>query len=267
MSKSTEIQSICVVTPTYNEAKNITKALTRIFKEAARFNKKHEPVETHVLVVDDSSPDGTAQLVKEFQKKNDHVHLLVRKEKEGLGAAYVAGIQHALKTIKPDAIFEMDADLSHDAKDLFRLLQALRDGADFALGSRYVKGGSIAGDWGLHRRITSKLANVATKVLLGIYDVKDLSGGFRGIRSELLNKLDWDKITVKGYAFQAVLLEECLHRGASVKEVPIHFEDRIHGESKMRVKDMVEPLFVYAGIRARRTKEWLSGSRTGGIAL
>lgn len=248
---SQEIESVCIVIPTYNEATNIERVLDRIFGAPIR---RLEPagVRLSVLVVDDNSPDGTARKVQSYRKKNPDVYLLMRKNKEGLGRAYIAGMQYALDILDPDAIIEMDADLSHDPTDIPTLVQELIDGADFAIGSRYVPGGEIPEEWGVHRKLTSACANLATRLLLGIEDVKDCSGGFRAMRTSILKKIDLGSLSVRGYAFQAVLLEEFLHRNGKVVEVPIRFSDRTDGSSKMRINDMLEGFSAFARVRTRR---------------
>lgn len=244
------VQTACVVVPTYNEAQNIKRTLDLVFHHERRQEK--DPFVLHVLVVDDGSPDGTAAIVEDYRLTNPRVHLLRRKEKNGLGAAYIAGMRHALATLKPDAIMEMDADGQHDPADIVRLLGGLRGGADFVIGSRYVDGGSVPASWGPRRKFISACANLVTRTMLGTRGVKDCSGGFRAIRASLLETVDFDSLRVKGYAFQAVLLEEALHRGAIVREVPIAFSDRTNGESKMGLRELTEGFHVFAGIRARR---------------
>ena len=226
----------CVVLPTYNEADNITTVLDRIFDQ-----QKHLPdVRLQVLVVDDSSPDGTAQRVSAYKEHQPNTHLLLRTEKEGLGAAYIAGMTHALDRLRPDIIMEMDADLSHDPDDIPRLITAVLEGYDFVIGSRYVKGGSIPSDWGLKRKMFSKSANAYLRTMLGIQKVKDCTGGFRAIRASTLEQIDLQDLQVKGYAFQIALLHAAMRSGARIGEVPIAFHDRTQGESKLRFKDMVE---------------------------
>lgn len=238
---------VCVVMPTYNEAQNITRVLDLIYEQAA--------VRTHrisVLIVDDNSPDGTADIVREYRLRNPNVHLLLRTQKEGLGKAYIAGMQYAMATLGPDVIFEMDADLSHNPADIFRMLEEVGKGADCVIGSRYVDGGSIPDDWGIHRKITSSCANLATRMLLGIDGIRDCSGGFRAIRTSVLSRIDLENLHVRGYAFQAVLLEEIVHHGGKVREIPIAFADREAGSSKMRMKDMLEGFTALGRVRMRR---------------
>lgn len=251
----------CIVLPTYNEAGNIIRALDMIFR-AEKKSGKSARFTLSVLVVDDSSPDGTATLVRSYMKKNPAVKLLLRKEKNGLGAAYIAGMQHALRTIKPDVVMEMDADGQHDASDIPRLLAEIHAGSDFIIGSRYVAGGSIPATWGLDRRIKSACASMVTRIGLRLGSVQDCSGGFRAIRASTLQKIDLSRLHVKGYAFQAVLLEAALYEaGASVVEIPIAFSDREIGTSKMRLIDMIEGFALILRIRSRRLFGTPSGQK------
>lgn len=233
--------SVCIIIPTYNEAHNIKKLLNQIFT-----NEKSQTGNDSisVLVVDDNSPDGTAEIVQKYMKQNAQVHILSRVQKEGLGAAYIAGMQHAMNNLNPDVIMEMDADFSHDPKSIFDLLARIHEGADFVIGSRYIKGGSIPEDWSMHRRLISKAANNYTKIVLRIPRVKDCSGGFRAIRSSLLRRINLPSLKVKGYGFQVILLEAALRKGAIVRETPINFHERNAGNSKMQLKDMVEGAVV-----------------------
>lgn len=237
-----------IVTPTYNEAKNLDRHIKSIFNEV----DKQSRVKFNVLIVDDNSPDGTQYLAKNYRWKDSRVHLHLRKKKEGLGKAYIDGMLTAIEKFNPDIIFEMDADGQHNPRDILRMVAEIERGADFIIGSRYVQGGSIAGKWSVQQRLKSKAANLATTHLLGIDGVKDCSGGFRAIKAGLLKQIQLDKLHVKGYAFQAVLLEAAQHEGALIKEIPIHFSDREEGESKMSLKDMLEPWGVFARIRVRR---------------
>jgi len=237
--------SVCLIIPTYNESKNIPKLLKILYSEQYRRRYDAENIIMNVLVVDDNSPDGTANVVKAFQENNSHIYLLSDREKNGLGAAYIAGMQHAMKFINPDIIFEMDADLSHGPEYIMPMIQRVREGADFVIGSRYVKGGSIPENWGVKRKLISRGANLYAKTILGIRNVNDCTGGFRAIRTSVLKQLDLGSLKTKGYAFQISLLEEMRRHNVIMSEVPIHFKDRTNGTSKMRMKDILEEgLFV-----------------------
>jgi len=237
--------SVCIVIPTYNEAQNIPQLLASLYSEGQKIMYAKENISMNVLVVDDNSPDGTASVVKDFQKDNMNIHLLLRSEKNGLGAAYIAGMQHAMKSLRPDILFEMDGDLSHGPEYVLPMIRKVRKGADFVIGSRYVKGGSIPENWGIKRKLVSRIANLYAKTVLGIRDINDCTGGFRAIRASALEQIDLGSLKTKGYAFQISLLEEMRRSHAIIKEVPIAFKDRTNGDSKMRLYDILEEgLFV-----------------------
>lgn len=185
----------------------------------------------HVLIVDDGSPDGTASLVKKkMEKYPDRINLLERKGKLGLGTAYIAGFKWGLKN-GYEHIFEMDCDFSHNPNDLLRLLNALKNGADVAVGSRYVKGGGCV-NWPADRMILSYGASIYTRMITWMW-VKDPTAGFVGYRREVLETIDLDKIKFIGYAFQIEMKFTAKLLGFKIKEVPIIFTDRIEGVSKM----------------------------------
>lgn len=248
--QSGTIRTACIVVPTYNESANITVLLDRIFANAQQHSGKG--VAISVLVVDDSSPDGTAAIVREYAKRNANVHLLLREEKAGLGAAYIAGLTHAMETLEPDVLFEMDADLSHDPEYIFIMLEEVQRGADFVIGSRYVAGGSIPENWGAHRKLISKAANMYARTVLTLADVHDCTSGFRAIRASTLRQIDFSQLSVKGYAFQVSLLDAAIRSGANVTEIPIAFIDRTRGASKMRLKDVTEGGLLVLRMRAQR---------------
>ncbi|HIH24192.1 TPA: polyprenol monophosphomannose synthase [Candidatus Woesearchaeota archaeon] len=242
--------SVCIVLPTYNEAANITHILDRIFDQQTVHGSSH--IQLSVLVVDDNSPDGTADLAREYGRKNEAVHLLSREEKDGLGAAYIAGFQHAIHTLHPDILMEMDADGQHNPSDIFRLVTRIGADADFVIGSRYIPGGSVPQTWSAHRKLISRAANRYTKMLLNTGGAKDCTGGFRAIKASTLLKIDFAQLQVKGYAFQVTLLDACVRNGAMIQEVPIAFLERERGESKMRPKDMILGALMIANIRIHR---------------
>jgi dolichol-phosphate mannosyltransferase len=236
---------VLVVIPTYNERRNIGRLIEALVARFAAI--RHE---MHILVVDDLSPDGTADAVKERMPAHPNLHLLTGR-KQGLGAAYVRGLRHALEVLEADVVFEMDADFSHDPADVPRLLAALEDGADFVIGSRYVPGGSIPSKWGTVRRWNSKYGNIVARHVAGIRRVKDCTAGFRAIRASLLRRIDLENLKVQGYAFQVALLYEAVIRNAVIREVPVHFSDRTAGESKLGWKDVAEFLVNAWWIRIR----------------
>ena len=225
---------VVIVLPTYNERDNVEPMIVALNEQFTRMSH-----DMHVLVVDDSSPDGTADVVRSVQSRFPNVHLLMG-QKAGLGAAYIRGIKHALDEMNADAIFEMDADFSHKPEDVPRLLVNIEHGADFVIGSRYVPGGTIPKEWGQWRRANSFGGNVVARYVAGMYRVRDCTAGFRAIRASLLRRIDFSQMRVQGYAFQVALLHAAISQGAKVVEVPVDFIDRKYGESKLGLSDIIE---------------------------
>ena len=210
-----------LVLPTYNEAENVEAFVT-----AARAKL---PASAQVLIVDDSSPDGTGEIAERLAAEHANVAVLHRPTKEGLGPAYLAGFRHALAA-GAGLVLEMDSDFSHDPAYLPRLLEAA-ERADVVLGSRYVEGGGIS-DWGPLRRAISRGGSAYARLVLGV-EVKDLTGGFKCVRREVLEAIDLDSIQARGYAFQVEMTYRAIRAGFKVVEVPIVFRDRRAGSSKM----------------------------------
>jgi dolichol-phosphate mannosyltransferase len=211
-----------VIIPTYKERDNIVRMIEAVLGL---------PRDFHMLVVDDNSPDGTAELVKEAQSRfPGRLHLLQRAGKQGLGTAYIAGFRWALERDYA-TVSEMDADFSHNPKDLLRLLAKVEAGADLAVGSRYVKGGQVT-NWPTNRVLLSKYASVYVRLITWI-PVHDTTAGFVCYRREVLETMDLDKITFVGYAFQIEMKFAAWRLGFHLAEVPINFVDRELGESKM----------------------------------
>jgi dolichol-phosphate mannosyltransferase len=233
-----------LILPTFDEAENleaIVGAAQQVLREAA-------PEGFRILVVDDDSPDGTGRIADRLADRHpDEVEVLHRTTREGLGPAYLAGFRHALER-GAGFVFEMDADFSHDPADLARLLAAVRDGAaDVALGSRYVQGGKVA-DWGLLRRFVSRGGSLYAQLILGLR-VRDLTGGFKCFKAEVLEAIDLPTVRAQGYAFQVELTNRAVRRGFRVVEVPITFRDRLHGRSKMSPRIAIEAMFLVPKLR------------------
>jgi dolichol-phosphate mannosyltransferase len=219
-----------VVIPTYNESENIERMLRRI----------HDCLpQAGVLVVDDGSPDGTADLVEAVAAELPDVHLLARAAKSGLGSAYRAGFAWGLER-GYDACIEIDADFSHDPAALPSLVAPLEEGFDVSIGSRYVEGGSIP-NWAWHRHLLSKGGNLYASAILGL-DVADATAGYRAYSADLLRRLDLDRIRAEGYGFQIEMTYRAKQQGAAITEVPISFVDREAGESKMSSFIVIEAL-------------------------
>lgn len=234
-----------LILPTYNEAENIKD----ILGAAGEVLAEASPEGFRVLVVDDGSPDGTGQIVDQLAFEHDWLEVLHRSEKSGIGRAYLAGFRHALDH-GAAFVFEMDSDFSHDPSDLARLLDAVRAGADLALGSRYVPGGGTA-DWGLLRRFISQGGSTYARLVLGL-QVKDLTGGFKCFRREVLEAIHFDSVRSQGYAFQVELTYRAVRAGFRVVEVPIVFRDRQRGTSKMSWRIAAEAMWLVPQLRFGR---------------
>jgi dolichol-phosphate mannosyltransferase len=220
-----------VVLPTYNEAESIRPYVTAL---------RAVTHEVDLLVVDDSSPDGTADLVRQLADEHRGIRLLVREEKDGLGAAYRAGF----RTVLPedyDVIVSMDADLSHDPAVIPTMLGLIAGGADVVVGSRYVEGGGTL-NWPVHRRLLSRWGNAYTRVALGI-NVRDCTAGFRAYRSDVLAAIAPETTRAEGYAFLTELIRRLDHGGYRIEETPIVFTDRTLGTSKMSATIIVESMW------------------------
>ena len=220
---SQTIHDSLVLIPTYNEKENIENIIRAVFNLPESFD---------ILVIDDNSPDGTAAIVKELQKEfPERLHIVERKGKLGLGTAYIAGFKWAIEH-RYDYIFEMDADFSHNPEDLLRLKAACRDnGADMAIGSRYVSGVNVV-NWPMGRVIMSYYASKYVRIVTGL-KIHDTTAGFVCYRREVLETIELDKIQFKGYAFQIEMKFTAKMCGFNIQEVPIIFINRVLGESKM----------------------------------
>jgi dolichol-phosphate mannosyltransferase len=229
-----------ILVPTYNERENIQPLIAAIFE-------KNPTVE--ILVIDDSSPDGTGELVKAESAKNPKVHLLSRAQKQGLGKAYLAGFAWGLGK-GYDVLVEMDADFSHRPEDLAKILQRFEPGVDFVIGSRYVPGGSTV-NWGLVRKIISRGGSLYSRIILG-YPLRDWTGGFNAWTRKALETIRLEQVTSNGYSFQIELKYRALSGGAKGVESPIVFEDRRVGKSKMSVNIVLEAFYRVWQIRFAR---------------
>lgn len=221
-----------VIIPTFNESENVEKMVRKVMSLEKDF---------HLLFVDDSSPDGTADIIRSLQKEfPGRIHLEVRTGKLGLGTAYIHGFKWCTEA-GYSFIFEMDCDFSHNPDDLIRLYQACVDGADVSIGSRYVRGGKVS-NWPIKRILMSYFASVYVRMILWI-GIKDTTAGFKCYRKEVLEKINLDGVTFKGYAFQICMKYAAKKHGFRIKEVPITFIDRELGESKMSTGIFKEAFF------------------------
>jgi dolichol-phosphate mannosyltransferase len=231
-----------LILPTYNESDNIEAILTA----AGAVLANAAPDGFKVLVVDDGSPDGTGRLADAMAARHDWVQVLHRTAKGGIGPAYLAGFEHALRE-GAGYVMEMDSDFSHDPADLARLLEAARGDADLALGSRYVAGGGVS-DWGPLRRFVSEGGSTYARVVLGL-KIRDLTGGFKCFRREVLEAIDFSRVRSRGYAFQVELTYRAVQAGFRVREVPITFRDREDGQSKMSWRIAAEAMWLVPMLR------------------
>jgi len=225
-----------VIIPTYNELDNLPKLLPEVLSKSADIN---------VLIVDDNSPDGTAAFVENEREKNERIHLIKRSSKQGLGTAYIAGFKYALQN-DFELIFEMDADFSHDPKEIPRFLDEIRE-SDLVVGSRYITGVNVI-NWPMRRLLLSSFANLYTRVITGM-PVHDATGGFKCFRRKVLESINLDQVRSNGYAFQIEMNFKAWKKGFKVKEIPIIFVDRTKGQSKMSKKIVREAVTMVWKLR------------------
>jgi dolichol-phosphate mannosyltransferase len=249
-----------LVIPTYNEAENIGKLIEALVPV---FNSMSGHV-FEILVVEGNSPDGTADVVKEKEKKYNFVHLLMEKEKAGLGAAYMYGFKHAMKELQPDVLIEMDADFQHDPKELPKLVRGIEEGGDYVIGSRYIKGGSIPKEWGFRRKFLSIVGNKVAKLVLGVREVNDFTAGFRASRVKgYIDSLDLDSILSSGFSYKMDLLYRLKKMGATIVEVPSEFGLRDRGDSKMEQNNAIDSLRVVFSLRMQDSQTFIKFCAVG----
>lgn len=235
---------VVTIIPTYNEIQSLPLTVSRLRKSVP---------EADVLVVDDNSPDGTGELADRMAAEDPAIHVLHRRGKEGLGAAYVAGFRWGLEQ-GYDALVEMDADGSHQPEELPRLLGELERGADMVKGSRWIPGGKVV-NWPLHRKLLSQGGSLYSRVLLGVR-IRDITGGFNAFHAQTLRRIDLDAVESVGYCFQVDLTWKTLRHGLTVREVPITFVEREFGQSKMSGNIVLESILLVTkwGLSARWRK-------------
>ena len=234
-----------IISPTYNERKNIKQLVDMVIGENPDF---------HLLIVDDNSPDGTGDKVKEFQTKYKNLYLETRQKKSGLGTAYIFGFKWALKN-NYDNIVQMDADLSHNPKDLPRMVEKLQK-YDLIIGSRYINGISVV-NWPLRRLMLSYGANAYSRVITGM-PIMDGTGGFKAWRSSVLKSIDLDSVKSQGYSFQIEMNFRAWVKKFNIKEIPIIFSDRTIGQSKMSKTIVYEAIFMVWRLRIWKIFKWHS---------
>jgi len=227
-----------IIIPTYNESENIEKIVPLVMEKDPSI---------HVLIVDDNSPDGTGRIADEMAKKDGRVSVIHREKKSGLGTAYIAGFKFALEK-GYDLIFEMDCDFSHDPKYVPHFLKAIQE-ADLVLGSRYIDGVNVI-NWPMSRLLLSYYANVYSRLVTGL-PVKDATSGFKCFRREVLEAIDLGRVKSNGYSFQIEMSFRAWKKGFKIKEIPIVFEDRKVGQSKMSKKIVREAVWMVWKLRLR----------------
>lgn len=225
------MQRIVIVIPTYNEAGNVV-ALTRALE---KISSRVKSSEIHLLFVDDNSPDGTRKVIEKLCQTKRFIHLLNNKRKGGLGHAYKKGFLYAIAKLQADYLFQFDADLQHDENIIPPMIQALDDGADLVLGSRYMPGGAIPKNWPPHRKFLSIVGNLFIRFVMGNFRVKDWTTGYRGIKASVVSNILplMGNSAFNGYTYQIGFLVKSLQKGYTVAEVPFHFRDRTSGVSKL----------------------------------
>lgn len=236
------MNKVVIIMPTYNEKGNITKMIDSLFEEEF---PKIKDADMHLLVVDDNSPDGTGELVKDKIKKYDNLHLLTG-EKQGLGWAYIRGMKHAMKELKADAVMEMDADFQHPPRFVKPMVDAYLAGADYCIGSRYIKGGSVPKEWALSRKAVSFFGNLFIRLVLLKPSLHDLTTGFRLTRVKgVLEKIDLDNLMEpRRFAYKVDLLYQSIKNSKKVVEVPLEFAPRTEEVSKFNPKEMISTFKV-----------------------
>lgn len=248
-----------IVIPTYNEADNVEKLVPLLSEQIKNIN--HEVL---ILFVDDSSPDGTANKITALKTKYPFIELLVRKEKTGIGSAYIAGFKKAMNEYKADVVMEMDADLQHDPKAIPLFVKGIEDGYDYVLGSRYIKGGSIPKEWSIIRKLLSWGGSFFARVVLGLPNVKDFTTGYKATRVKgILDQINLDDISSSSFAYKIELLYKTYNANAKTLEIPITFGLRDRGDSKIERNTMFDSMKVVLMLRAKKNASFVKFSLVG----
>ncbi|HVA96622.1 MAG TPA: glycosyltransferase [Candidatus Acidoferrales bacterium] len=254
---------IVIIIPTYNEKANIEKMIPVLENDIFPKIKTHA---MSILVVDDNSPDGTAERVKEFKKKWHNIELLTG-EKQGLGAAYVRGMRYAMDTMHAEAVMEFDSDFQHSPDDIPRMVKAMDDGADYVIGSRYIPGGSIPKEWGIDRKILSVFGNLFTRIVWLNFKIHDMTSGLKLTKTAYLKRIDLDKLLSKNFAYKMQILHDVVRLHAKVKEIPIVFYEREIGKSKINVQDQFESFYVVLRLGIYDRKRFIKFMIVGGTGF
>ena len=260
-----------VIIPTYNEAGNVKTTIEQL---QTVFNSI-DNWKMQILIVDDTSPDKTYEIVKQLQDKHQNLHLLMNKQKAGLGAAYLKGMHHAFHQLNSEVVFEFDADLSHNPTKIPEFLKKIEEGHDMVIGSRYIPGGSIPKNWAIHRKFLSKIGNIVIKVILTNFAISDWTTGFRALTKNVFDKIapEMTDQRFSGYTFQIGFLYKAVKKQFKIAEVPFHFKDRTVGKSKIGPEYIVNNL-LYLGktrvnefLQSRIFKFLVVGSIAAGVQL
>ena len=231
---------IVVIVPTYNEKDNIAKLINEVNRLGFVLD---------ILIVDDNSPDGTGRVAESLKEKNPNLDIMHRKRKEGLGPAYIDAFRYVLNKKQYDYIVNMDSDFSHSPKEIHKLLEAAKL-CDVVVGSRYVKGGGVSDEWNVFRKILSKFGNFYARFITGL-KLRDCTSGFRCYKSSVLMSVNLNKKFLNGYGFLIQMLYEASKQGARIHEIPIFFDKRLTGASKMDLTIMLEACFSLLALRLK----------------
>ena len=242
---------IVIIIPTYNERENTLKMIDSLSGIINQTGKHH----TEVLYVDANSPDGTAEIIKNKQKEYSWLKLLVEDKKEGLGMAYAKGMKFAMEKLNADYLVEFDADFQHRPEDIPKLIAQIDNGGDYIIGSRYIKGGSIPKEWELDRKLLSKIGNLVARILLILPHIHDVTGGFKLSRVKgFMDSFDFNTLLSRSFAYKIHLLFYMVQKGARVKEVPVKFQLRASGDSKIIKNELQETLKVIFLLQSRNPR-------------
>lgn len=254
---------IVVILPTYNEKVNIEKLIPVLEDQVFPKITNHH---MQILVADDQSPDGTADIVRQFMVKYPTLHIL-EGNKKGLGAAYVRAMLYAIDKMDAYAVIEMDSDFQHDPNDIPRLVQSMDTGADCVIGSRYIAGGMIPKEWGWHRKIISILGGKFAQTVLWHKNIHDFTSGFKLTKTDFLKKIDLENLFSDYYAYKIHILHELLLLNAKVTEIPVVFYERTEGSSKITQKDLFDSFMVVMKLRIRDSKRFIKFGIVGGTGF
>lgn len=244
---------IVIIIPTYNEQENIRQTIEDLWGEFAKITGH----QMHILVMDSNSTDDTVQIVRQLQANHPSLHLLTEKDKSGLGGAYIKAMKYAMDKMDADAVFEYDADGSHQPKYIPGMVGELDQGADVVVGSRYVKGGSMPKDWGFNRKFVSFVGNLVAQTVLFLPQYKDITSGFRVTKTSFLKRIDLDGLYSKQFAYKIHLYYELHRLGAKIVEFPIAFIDRSKGKSKFPTNNVRDSLLLCFRLRLRDSRQFI----------